>query len=112
MRVVRSSAWKRAVPWWAFCVKITFTASTVELCPGDRLIAYTHGITETMNAANEEYAEDRLIALLQACDSEPASAPAERLVADVDALTAGAPQYEDMTAVVVRVLPSLPETAG
>ena len=39
----------------------TYGTATVRMAPGDRLILYTDGITEAMNADGDEFGEDRLI---------------------------------------------------
>jgi phosphoserine phosphatase RsbU/P len=36
----------------------------VQLCPGDRLLLFTDGISEVRNAAGEEFGEERLLELL------------------------------------------------
>jgi len=44
-----------------------------------------------------------MIAAAQACRALPAEQMIERLMAAADAFTAGAPQHDDMTLVVVKV---------
>ncbi len=54
------------------------------LSPGDTLLAYTDGISEAMTSDDEEWGE-------------------ERMIAAADAFTAGAPQHDDMTLVIVKL---------
>jgi len=77
--------------------------SSLMLSPGDILLAYTDGISEAMTVDDEEWGEDRMIAAAQACRTLPAAQMIERLMAAADAFTAGAPQHDDMTLVVVKV---------
>ena len=73
---------------------------TVVLEPGDLLCVYSDGVTEALNAADEEFGMDRLARLLAA----PA-APADICGAVFDAVTAFAaevPQYDDQTLMLVR----------
>ncbi len=44
----------------------SYTSSTVDLLPGDRIVAWTDGITEARNARDEQFGEERLHALLRA----------------------------------------------
>jgi sigma-B regulation protein RsbU (phosphoserine phosphatase) len=69
---------------------------------GDRLVLYTDGITEARNEADEEFGEDRLLAL--AIDNRTCSAPAlqARLGAFVTTFTGGRLQ-DDATMIVVAV---------
>jgi phosphoserine phosphatase RsbU/P len=78
--------------------------SELVLAPGDILLAYTDGISEAMTMDDEEWGEDRMIAAAQACRALPAQQMIERLMAAADAFTAGAPQHDDMTLVVVKVV--------
>ena len=69
---------------------------------GDRLVMYTDGITDSRNAADEEFGEDRLVAL--AIENRGCSAPAlqARLGAAVASFTGGRFQ-DDATLIVVAV---------
>jgi sigma-B regulation protein RsbU (phosphoserine phosphatase) len=81
-----------------------YAQATVTMQPGDLLVGFTDGISEAMNAADEDYGEARLIAAAQTCDGLSAAETISCLVADVDAFVAGAKQHDDMTLVVVRVI--------
>ncbi len=72
--------------------------------PGDLLVLFTDGISESMNARDEEWGEDRLIELAKACHGLPAVEAMTRILSAAEAFAAGAPQHDDMTLVVLRVL--------
>ena len=75
----------------------------VSLAAGDTLVAYTDGISEAMNAADEEWGEDRMTETVKLCDSLPAQEVLHRILAAADAFVAGAKQHDDMTLVILRV---------
>lgn len=79
-----------------------YTQAEVEMAPGDLLVAFTDGISESMNAADEEFAEDRLIEVVR--DAGPVSPDEliDRIFAACDGFAAGAPQHDDMTVVVLK----------
>ena len=81
-----------------------YEQATVPLAAGDVLVAYTDGVSEAMNAADEEWGEDRLIAAVRPHEAESARTLIDRLMAAADAFVAGAPQHDDMTLLVVRLL--------
>jgi len=67
---------------------------------GDLLCVYTDGVTEALNAREEEFGMARLSDLLATSDS-----PTElcrEVFAAVDAFAAGVPQYDDQTLLLVR----------
>ncbi|HYR28904.1 MAG TPA: PP2C family protein-serine/threonine phosphatase, partial [Thermoanaerobaculia bacterium] len=43
----------------------SYSATTTDLQPGDRIVAYTDGIPEALNARGEAFGEERLYALLR-----------------------------------------------
>lgn len=82
-----------------------YVEGQVELSPGDVLVAFTDGVSEAQNAADEEWGEERLIEAVRHHRELPAGALIERIMEAADAFVAGAPQYDDMTLVVVRGAP-------
>jgi sigma-B regulation protein RsbU (phosphoserine phosphatase) len=74
------------------------------LVPGDLVVLFTDGISESMNVREEEWGEDRLIELAKTCHGLPASEVMARILSAAEAFAAGASQHDDMTLVVLRVL--------
>jgi sigma-B regulation protein RsbU (phosphoserine phosphatase) len=72
--------------------------------PEDLIVLFTDGVSESMNARNEEWGEDRLIEFARTCHGVPAFEAMTRILATAEAFAAGAPQHDDMTLVVLRVL--------
>jgi sigma-B regulation protein RsbU (phosphoserine phosphatase) len=75
----------------------------VKLEGGDLLLAFTDGISEAMNDADEEWGEERLIEVARAIRDDSAKAILEKIVRSADGFVAGTPQYDDMTLIVARV---------
>jgi sigma-B regulation protein RsbU (phosphoserine phosphatase) len=72
--------------------------------PGDLAVLFTDGVSESMNARDEEWGEDRLIEFAKTCHGLPALEAMTRILAASEAFAAGAAQHDDMTLVVLRVL--------
>ena len=79
-----------------------YTASTVQLNPGDLLVAFTDGVTEPENAASDEYGEERLRNMLQRANGRPVNEIIEGVMNDVLAWTGEATLQDDMTMLAVR----------
>lgn len=82
----------------------TYDSGQIDLRPGDLLTLFTDGISETMNAADEEWGEGRLIEALTNCAGISPVEVVQAIFADADSFAAGVPQHDDMTLVVFRVL--------
>ena len=84
----------------------TYEQACVQLIPGDYLVAFTDGVSEAMNAADDEWGEERLTETIRACaeSSLPASDTMRRILSAADTFVAGAKQHDDMTLVVLRIL--------
>ncbi len=89
---------------------IAFEEEIVPLAPGDVVVLYTDGISESMNERQELFGDDRLAKFI----GERRALPVERLKEDILAAVAqhqgSAPQADDMTLVIVRRLPVSPDT--
>jgi phosphoserine phosphatase RsbU/P len=72
--------------------------------PGDLVVLFTDGVSESMNVRDEEWGEDRLIEFAQTCHGLPAYEVMTRILAAAEAFAGGASQHDDMTLVVLRVL--------
>lgn len=79
-----------------------FEQETVTLSPGDWLIVFSDGVSEAMSASEEEYGESRIVEVVRAHGSLQPQPLLQRLFADVQAFTKGAPQGDDITAMVLR----------
>jgi sigma-B regulation protein RsbU (phosphoserine phosphatase) len=79
-----------------------FEQETVKLEAGDLIVLFSDGVTEAMNAAGEEFTDDRLIACANAHRGEAPQQVLDALLADVQAFCAGEAQSDDVTAVLVR----------
>jgi len=81
-----------------------YTQGALQLAAGDVLLLYTDGISEAMNSIDEEWGEERMMDAVQACKHSTALEMIEELMREADAFVAGAPQHDDMTIMVVKVL--------
>jgi sigma-B regulation protein RsbU (phosphoserine phosphatase) len=75
----------------------------VELASGDVLLVATDGVTDALNPAELEYGEERLKALLPRIAPLPLEAMAEALLGALKAWIEDAPQYDDLTFVLLKV---------
>ncbi len=86
--------------------EVLFDEGIVQLAPGDRVVVFSDGVSDAPSADEEPFGEDRILALLEsvlaATPSLDATSLVEALLAAVRVFTLGAPQYDDITAMVVR----------
>jgi phosphoserine phosphatase RsbU/P len=71
---------------------------------GDLIVLFTDGISESMNPRFEEWGEDGLIEFVKTAHGCPPLDAMKRILAAAEAFASGAPQYDDMTLVVLRVV--------
>jgi sigma-B regulation protein RsbU (phosphoserine phosphatase) len=93
-----------ATPLGAF-PGIEYEESRVRLEPGDVLVLYTDGVTETEDASGKQFGEDGLERLINDCNGCSAETIVERIRAAVDLHGEGS-AGDDMTLIVVRRLPT------
>jgi phosphoserine phosphatase RsbU/P len=80
-----------------------YTEQSVTLMPGGLLVLFTDGISEAMTRDDEEWGEERMIESAQNCRNKSAEAVLKHLFHDADVFTAGAPQHDDMTLLVLKL---------
>jgi serine phosphatase RsbU (regulator of sigma subunit) len=93
----------------------SYEEGEIELCPGDRLVAFTDGVTEARGAAGEEFGEARLKAFLLAAGDASAEAITSALADRLRVWTTGNAPEDDVTFVVAAIAPSgvrVPVTAA
>ena len=79
-----------------------FEQEIVTLEPGDILVAFSDGVTEAMNTAEEEYGEDRLQACIEAAAGKSPQEMLDAVLLSVREFSRGADQSDDITALVLR----------
>ena len=79
-----------------------FEQETLQLTPGDRLVIFSDGVSEASDIAGEEYGDARIVEALRGTDAETPPAILARLLSSVRAYATGAPQSDDITAMVLR----------
>lgn len=81
--------------------EISLQSTNVALAPGDTIVFYTDGVTET-RAGRELFGEDRLREAIGRQQGQQAGAVADALLADLQRFSGGAPR-DDIAVVVARV---------
>ncbi len=84
--------------------QVRYEQGSVILQPGDLVICFTDGISESMNSADEEWGEERLVLTSRECSAMAAGEILRRIMTAAKDFAAGAPQHDDMTLVIVRIL--------
>lgn len=77
------------------------------LCPGDTLVLYSDGITESFNDAGSEFGEQRLVEALQRCRELCAQDVIGSIVAEVRQFSPHE-QHDDITLIVAKCRESRP----
>src|SRR5262245_24353527 len=81
----------------------TYSTSSLEIEPGDRIVWFTDGITEAVSPEGEEFGDDHFIESLQQHRGEPADVLVRTLNDAVSSWTETGPQ-DDTTLIVAEVL--------
>jgi predicted ester cyclase len=82
--------------------RATFDEETLQLEPGDLLVAFSDGVTEARNPDGEEFGEERLLACIERHRELAPTALLACLLETVQQFSAGTGQRDDLTALVLR----------
>ncbi|HWI16228.1 MAG TPA: GAF domain-containing SpoIIE family protein phosphatase [Vicinamibacterales bacterium] len=83
---------------------LPYESTDVIVAENDTMILYSDGVPDAQNASGEEFGEARLLAIVQECRHEPASIMADTIFSAIDAFAGAAPQFDDITLMVLRRL--------
>ena len=81
-----------------------YSEQRISLQKGDMLVLYSDGVTEANDVNQNEYDEERFIEVLKKHRTEPADAIVQAVTNSLAEFAAGAPQADDITLVVAKVL--------
>lgn len=79
-----------------------FNTKTVKLQPGDKIIMFTDGVTESMNEMDEEFEEKRLKKILEENAEENAQKTMEAIISAIKSFSGDVHQSDDVTLVVIK----------
>ena len=83
--------------------QMSYQEGSVDLHSGDVLVAFTDGVTEALNMADEEFGEERLKALLRGIVHLPAAEISAAIATALRAWIKDTAQYDDLTFVVMKM---------
>ncbi|MGE3842893.1 MAG: SpoIIE family protein phosphatase, partial [Vicinamibacterales bacterium] len=66
------------------------------------LVVFSDGVSEALNAAGDEFGEDRIVDAIRSAERTDASSTLEALMSAVKQWATGAAQNDDVTALVIR----------
>lgn len=81
---------------------VSFEEETVALEPGDTVVVFSDGVSEALSAEGEEFGEERIIDTIRDHRDHDAGRVLEGLLGRIREFTRGAPQNDDVTAIVIR----------
>lgn len=91
-------------PIIGFRSEISFEAGCEPLLPGQLLVVFSDGVTEAQNEVEEFFGDERLAEAIRENCRQSAGAVVENIQTAVKAFTGTAPQSDDMTLVVARIV--------
>ena len=81
---------------------VPYEEEIIQFDKGDLLVIFSDGITEAMNAEEEEFEEERLLELLLKNKSKNPEVLIDLIINEVNNFAAGQPQMDDMTIIVIK----------
>lgn len=83
--------------------EIEFDCFEISVCPGDRILLYSDGVTECVNMNGHAFGEERLLAYLRDRQELPLEALLEGLLTEITAWHAGAEFSDDVSLLAVEI---------
>jgi len=79
-----------------------YEETAVSIDSGDCVVLFSDGVADAQNQAGEEFGDDRLIEIVRASMDQSADAIVTRVFDAIDRFAGDAPQFDDITILVVR----------
>lgn len=83
---------------------VEFEEKQIRMQAGDLLFLHTDGIVESENSSGEHFGIDRLCAIVQARHSEAPQAIIDAVLREVSIFRGAAPQEDDVTMIVMKIV--------
>ncbi len=80
---------------------LPFAEESVRMEPGDLLVLFSDGVSEALDPDGAEFEDARILESIAGAPTREAAAQLEHLLSSVKTFTAGAPQNDDVTVLVV-----------
>lgn len=84
-----------------------YKSDTITLSEGDTLFLYTDGLREAENTKSEQFSTERILDILNSANDRGGDALLSLLKEKCDEFTKGTEQFDDITMLVVNVLPKI-----
>jgi sigma-B regulation protein RsbU (phosphoserine phosphatase) len=85
---------------------VSYDEQEFALEPGDVLALYSDGVTEALNLDDEEFGVERLVDSLRRVRDQHPRVMVDAVLADVDRFAGAAPQYDDITVMLLKRRPA------
>ena len=102
-RVVAPDGLVAGLPGFEQRFEAIIEEETREIGAGDLIALYTDGITEAMNASEDQFGEQRLARVLEAHRGADVAAVRQEILGDVSRFVGAVRQHDDMTVVLLKV---------
>ncbi|MBT9331636.1 PP2C family protein-serine/threonine phosphatase [Paracidobacterium acidisoli] len=79
-----------------------YEAGEVTMQPGDWLVAFTDGVVEAENSAQQEYGEQRFLMMLHSGTMLTPAMLLQSVMLDLDRFVGNTPQHDDITCMLLR----------
>ena len=81
---------------------LPYEETTVAIEPGDCVVLFSDGVADAQNEHGEEFGDERVIEIVRAVMDQPSDAIVTRVFDAIDRFAGDAPQFDDITILVMR----------